>query len=81
MIQNLEDRLRELIYNESVLIALENGGVDNWEWYSESINDFVKTYIKEEKLEKDDIDIHDIVEIELDKFKRQFNIKGEKNCL
>lgn len=22
--------------------ALENGGVDNWEWYSESINNFIK---------------------------------------
>lgn len=37
-----EDELRELLYDSLKLEALENGGVDNWEWYGASINDFLK---------------------------------------
>ena len=32
-INNLENR-------DAILCALEAGGVDNWEWYGESIRDF-----------------------------------------
>lgn len=34
--------LLELLYNNVKLIALESGGVENWDWYSKSINDFEK---------------------------------------
>ena len=34
--------LIDLLYNNAKLIALESGGVDNWDWYSESIHDFEK---------------------------------------
>lgn len=34
-ISNLENR-------DATLCALEAGGVDNWEWYGESIKDFFK---------------------------------------
>lgn len=37
-----EDELREFLYDSLKLAALENGGVDNWEWYGTSINDFLK---------------------------------------
>lgn len=37
-----ENLLKELWINDLKLAALENGGVDNWEWYGESINDFLK---------------------------------------
>lgn len=33
-----ENRLAELIRKEQKLKLLENGGVDNWEWYGESLN-------------------------------------------
>lgn len=33
-----ENRLAELIRNEQKLTLLENGGVDNWEWYEDSLN-------------------------------------------
>ena len=33
-------RLLKLENSYRKLIHLENGGVDNWEWYSESLNDF-----------------------------------------
>ena len=37
-----ENLLKELWINDLKLAALESGGVDNWEWYGESINDFLK---------------------------------------
>ena len=33
------DKLEELDERDTVLTALENGGVDNWEWYGESLKD------------------------------------------
>ena len=37
-----EDLLKSLWINDLKLAALENGGVDNWEWYGESMNYFLK---------------------------------------
>lgn len=37
MIQVEEKRLAELLREEWKLNALEAGGVDNWEWYEESL--------------------------------------------
>lgn len=34
-----EKRLKELERAAAKLQALENGGVDNWEWYSESLKE------------------------------------------
>lgn len=34
-----ESELSSLIEDRLILEALENGGVDNWEWYSESLSD------------------------------------------
>lgn len=34
--------LIELIHDSMKLCALENGGVDDWEWYGISISDFEK---------------------------------------
>ena len=36
-----KQELRELLEAYHRLQALECGGVDNWEWYGESINDFI----------------------------------------
>lgn len=33
---------RELLKDSRKLAALEAGGVDNWEWYSESLEEFYK---------------------------------------
>ena len=30
----------ELIHRDEILTALENGGVDNWEWYGESLSNY-----------------------------------------
>lgn len=45
-----EDKLVELIANHFTLIALENGGVDNWPWYEDSLNQLLK------EMEEDDFE-------------------------
>ena len=39
-----EKRLLQLLEAEARLDALEYGGVDNWEWYSDSLGDYLKNY-------------------------------------
>ena len=41
-IAELEIRNKSLEHDSSVLAALEAGGVDNWEWYDQSIQDAIK---------------------------------------
>jgi len=38
MVEITAARLKSLEHSERILEALEAGGVDNWEWYSDSIN-------------------------------------------
>lgn len=77
-----KEELIELIKALYKLAALENGGVDNWEWYGESISDFLDRYwienhdtlIKffnlttEEEIEefKGDFSFSDIAQFEVD---------------
>ena len=42
-----ESELLELLTAQCTLIALENGGVDNWEWYGDSIQDWVEIQCQE----------------------------------
>lgn len=42
MVNITEARLKELERIESKMLALEAGGVDNWEWYGESLKDWNK---------------------------------------
>jgi hypothetical protein len=39
-----KDKYEELIKDQAKLRALEAGGVDNWEWYGESLKDYFKEY-------------------------------------
>jgi len=39
-----EEKLRDLLDAYYRLVALERGGVDNWSWYSDSMEDFIKSY-------------------------------------
>lgn len=36
--------LAQLLTVNNTLIALESGGVDNWEWYGQSLRDFEKEF-------------------------------------
>lgn len=55
--------LRELIRDSLTFCALEAGGVDNWEWYSDSIHEFLSSN-REEGIE----DIYDIADKELQNY-------------
>lgn len=39
-----EKRLKELLEKETRYDALKNGGVDNWEWYGISIQNYLSLY-------------------------------------
>lgn len=39
-----ESRLKQLLESEARLDALEQGGVDNWEWYGESLSQYLDEY-------------------------------------
>ena len=47
-----ENELKNLVEDALILRALQWGGVDNWEWYGESIQDFIDTW----ELEKIDFE-------------------------
>ena len=34
-----EDELLQLLEHDAILSALESGGVDNWDWYEDSMED------------------------------------------
>ena len=55
--------LRELIHDSMKLCALESGGVDNWEWYGASIQEFLSSN-REEGIE----DVYDIADKELQNY-------------
>ena len=56
---------KELLVDSLILSALENGGVDNWEWYSYSINDFLNEcklfYGIENENEDEEDDLLDLI--------------------
>ena len=37
-----KEELKELLAAQKKLAALEHGGVDNWSWYSDSLNDYLE---------------------------------------
>ena len=61
-----ESKLRYLLDCAHTLEALQSGGVDNWSWYSDSINDYCNEY-NENKQE--DFCISDIVDKEIESYK------------
>ena len=48
-----EDKLIALLASYYKLRALESGGVDNWSWYSEACNDWLKS-VRPPNLEEDE---------------------------
>lgn len=52
MVNISEAELKKLERAQAKLDALESGGVDNWEWYDESLKDFRKNEEKEGRLEE-----------------------------
>lgn len=67
-----EDELIRLIESDMRLCALINGGVDNWEWYGVSLDNFIehnkKSYsmFKGRGIDPENIDFSDIAKAELE---------------
>lgn len=66
-----EDELLNFIVSDMRLSALENGGVDNWEWYGVSLGNFIE-YNKEDYfmfkgrgIDPEDIEFSDLARAEL----------------
>ena len=58
-----EEFLRELLLATHTHHALESGGVDNWEWYGASVEDYIKDCCVIDETHYEDIE--DIVEADL----------------
>lgn len=61
-----ETVLRELLLQSYLYCALEAGGVDNWEWAGDSIQDFIAGSSNVDGTEYEDMDA--IVEADLKNF-------------
>lgn len=42
------EEMRDLLESRARLHALETGGVDNWSWYGDSFEDFLRRYGQQE---------------------------------
>ena len=62
--------LESLIYGALTYNALEQGGVDNWGWYGESISDFISEWKEEKNIpENEEVYMEDLVEDQMKCFK------------
>ena len=60
-----KQKYKELLVDKLLFSALKNGGVDNWEWYSESINNLLDDckiiYGIEIENENEKVDLFDLI--------------------
>lgn len=70
-----ESELLELLEANLRLAALENGGVDNWEWYGDSLCDYLRNYCEWNNMQYEDeegdpvIDYDTLALLELDDYR------------
>ena len=82
MILISKDCLYDLIRDSNILTALEIGGVDNWDWYGESIRDYTETWKRENPcrwvgIYPDDIDIETISKLEVEEYRTLSELIGD----
>lgn len=46
-----KEQLLELLECQVRYYALESGGVDNWTWYGIALSEYIKYYIRENKID------------------------------
>ncbi len=66
-----KDELKDLLYDSLKLQALECGGVDNWDWYGESVRDFIDSAKADYNVPKDDddFDISDMADVDVEGYR------------
>lgn len=66
-----------LLENNAKLMALESGGVDNWNWYGESLWDYLKEYFGEDNDEEAEcLDFSDIANEKITQY-REINLNPQ----
>lgn len=63
-----ENRLKELLESEARLDALEWGGVDNWEWYGESLSQYLDEYCQWNGINRTRYDFDKLAEEDLSNY-------------
>lgn len=84
-----KEKLIELFAAYEKLCALENGGVDDWEWYSFTINDYLNScqinsfeeFAEEEIKNLPFVTVYHIDDYEIALMAKDENIKEETNEL
>lgn len=66
-----KDELKDLLYDSLKLQALECGGVDNWDWYGDSVRDFIDAAKVDYNIpeDDDDFDISDMAEVDVEGYR------------
>lgn len=66
-----KDELKELLYDSLKLQALDCGGVDNWEWFGASIEDFIDAAKVDYNVPEDDndFDISDMANVDVEGYR------------
>lgn len=66
-----KDELKDLLYDSLKLQALEVSGVDNWEWYGESVRDFIDAAKTDYNVPEDDdeFDIDDMAAVDVEGYR------------
>lgn len=66
-----KDELKDLLYDSLRLQALDCGGVDNWDWYGASIEDFIDAAKADYNVpeDDDDFDISDMADVDVEDYR------------
>ena len=63
-----KSKLVSLVAAYYKLVVLENSGVDNWEWYGDSLESYLDAVREEWGPSADDVDFETVAEVDLDRF-------------
>ena len=66
-----KDELKELLCDSLTLQALDCGGIGSWEWYGESIRDFIDVAKADYNVpeDDDDFDIGDMADVDVEGYR------------
>lgn len=66
-----KNELVDLLYDSLKLQALECGGVDSWNWYGDSVRDFIDSAKVDYNIpeDDDDFDISDMAEVDVEGYR------------
>ena len=73
-----EGRLKQLLESEARLDALEWGGVDNWEWYGESLSLYLDEYCQWNGINRARYDFDQLAEEDLSNY-MEYKKEEEEN--